>query len=343
MTIQELKDRIYNDFIAAFKNAITPLKKSFFEQLSNAQAATFQLLYIYLDRILNDSFLTTCTKDRVLGYFAPLKNIERKDPTKSTGIIKFTGVETTVIPSGTILLYNDLEYQTTADGTITAGIANIDSESVGTGTLNNTLASIDMFLASPIVGIDNKAISVLGFSGAIDKETIESVRTRTKQKFATTTQVDNDNYYKSLANELSNVKATFISDLKNGAGTFGVTILTFSNDGVAVQADIDEVGQYFIDNDAVPTYVEAEYFLPTITDQAFTIQLAINDTTNQDSVSQSIRDYLYLEQKPSTTFEYSGLSDFLQTLGARLVSPLPTDTDLLADDEVLDLGTVTWI
>ena len=342
MTIQELKDRIYNDFISSFKNAITPLKKSFFEQLSNAQSATFQLLYIYLDRILSDSFLTTCTKDRVLSYFAPLKNITRKDPTISTGVIRFTGVETTVISTGTILLYNELEYITLEDGTITSGIADVNSESVGTGTLNNTLASIDMFLANPIVGIDNKALSVLGFSGAIDEETIESVRTRTKQKFATTTQVDNDNYYKSLSNELSNVKATFISSLKNGVGTFGLTILTFSNDGVPVQADIDEVEQYFIDNDAVPTYVQAEYFLPTITDQAFEIQLAINDETNQDSTEQLMRDYLYLVQKPNTTFEYSGLSDFLQTKGARLISPDPTATDALADDEVLDVGTITW-
>lgn len=343
MNIKELKDRIYNDFISSFKNAITPLLKSFFEQLSNTQAATFQLLYIYLDRIFGDSFLTTCTKDRVLTYFAPLKNITRKDPTSSIGVVRFTGVNGTLVPSGTLLTYSELEYITLADGTITTGFADINCESVEKGTVNNTLANIDLFLSSPIVGIDNKAISTLGFSGAIDQETIESVRTRTKQKFATATLVDNDNYYKSLSNEVSNVKATFISDLKNGAGTFGLTILTFSNDGVPVQSDIDAVEQYFIDNNAIPTYVVAEYFLPVISYQAFQIQLAINDTTNQNSVSQAIRDYLYLVQKPNTTFEYSGLSDYLQTLGARLVFPLPTDTDLLAADEVLDLGVITWI
>ena len=99
MTIKELKDRIYNDFISSFQNAITPLSKSFFDQLSNTLAATFQLIYIYLDRIFGDSFLTTCTGDRVLNYFAPLKDLERKEPTVSTGIITFTGVDTTVIKS----------------------------------------------------------------------------------------------------------------------------------------------------------------------------------------------------------------------------------------------------
>lgn len=343
MTIKELKDRIYNDFISSFKNAITPLKKSFFEQISNTLAATFQLLYIYLDRILNDSFLTTCTKDRVLNYFAPLKNITRKDPTVSEGIIRFTGADTTLVPTGTILIYNELEYITIEDGTITTGFVDVNSESVESGSVNNTLENIDLFLSSPIVGVDNKAISTLGISGAIDQETIESVRTRTKQKFATTTQVDNDNFYKSLANEIPNVKASFISDLKLGLGSFGVTILTFSNDGVPIQSDIDEVEQYFIDNEAVPIYVLADYFLPTIINQDFSIQLSIDNIDNQTSVAQSIRDYLYLVQKPDTTFEFSELSDFIQTLGARLVLPSHTSNITLAKDEVLDLGTITWV
>ena len=343
MTILELKNRIYQDFISSFQNAITPLKKSFFEQLSNTLAATFQLLYIYLDRIFNDSFLTTCTKDRVLSYFAPLKDIEQKEPTVASGIVRFTGIDTTLIPAGTILIYNELEYITIEDGTIAAGFVDMNCESVEKGTVNNTLANIDLFLTTPIIGIDNKAISIAGFTKAIDEETIESVRTRTKQKFATATQIDNDNNYKALANELPNVKATFISDLKNGVGTFGITILTFSNDGVAIQSDIDELEQHFIDNEAVPIYVDTEYFLPTITYQAFSIQLAIDSDDNQELITQSIRDYLYLFQKPNTTFYFQGLADFLQTKGARLISPIPSSYYAIADDEILDLGVITWI
>jgi len=342
MTIRELKDRIYNDFISSFQNAITPLKKSFFEQLSNTLAATFQLVYIHFDRIVNDSFLTTCTESRVLNYFAPLKNIIRKEPTVSSGVVTFTGVDTTIIPTGTILIYNELEYITLADGTITVGTIDINCESIGEGSLNNTLANITLVLSSPIVGVDNNAISVLGFSGAIDQEIVESVRTRTKQKFATTSNVDNVNYYKSLANEVSNVKASFISQLKNGVGTFGITILTFSNDGVPIQSDIDEVEQYFIDNNAVPVYVIAEYFIPTIINQNYTIQLAINDATNQAIVEQLIIDYMYLNQEPNTRFNFQGLSDFIGANGARLISPDPLDSIVLGNDEILDLGTITW-
>ena len=343
MNIQELKDRIYNDFISSFNNAITPTFKSLFEQLSNTLAATFQLIYIYLDRILNDSFLTTCTQERVINYFAPLKNIQRKSPTVSKGIITFTGINGTIVPIGTIVIFNQLEYITTEEGTISTGFVSVNAESVESGSVNNTLANIDLFLSTPIIGVDNQAQSTLGFSGAIDEETIESVRTRTRQKFATATRIDNDNNYKSLANEVPNVKASFISSVKNGVGTFGITILTFSNDGVPVQADIDAVEQYFIDNDAVPTYIEAEYFLPTIINQDFDIQLAVNNTSNQSSITQSITDYLYLTQKPGTIFEFAGLSDYLQSKGARLISPTPDATLTLASNEVLDLGVITWI
>lgn len=343
MTIKELKNRIYNDFISSFKNAITPLKKSFFEQLSNTLAATFQLIYIYLDRILNDSFLTTCTSSRVLNYFAPLKNVKQKQPTVANGVIRFTGVNATLIETGTKLIYSELEYITIEDGTITAGFADINAESVEPGTLNNTLANIDMFLSIPIEGVDNKAISILGFTGAIDQETPESVRTRTKQKFASPTNIDNDNFYKSLANEIPNVKASFIASNKNGVGTFGVTILTFSNNGVAIQADIDEVEQYFIDKDAIPTYVQAEFFLPTIIYQDFSIQLAVDNTANRELLTKLITEYLYLFQKPGTTFYYAGIATFIQANGGRLVTPLPTDNIVLALNEILDMGTTTWI
>lgn len=343
MTIQELKDRIYNDFISSFKNAITPLKKSLFEQISNTLAATFQLVYIYLDRIGLDSFLTTCTESRVVSYFAPLKKITRKEPTVSKGVGTFTGVNGAIIPINTKLTFNELEYQTIEAGTITLGVATLNCESVGTGTLNNTLSNITLTLSVPVTGIDNNVVSTLGFSGATDQESIESVRTRTRQKFGVTTQVDNDSFYQSLANELSNVKASFISNIKNGVGTFGVTILTFTNDGVPIQSDIDEVEQYFIDNEAVPDYVTAEYFIPTITPQALTIQLAADNEENRIAVQQLATDYLYLVQKPSTTFKFQGLADTLQTLGARLTVPAPTTDYIQADDEVLDLGVITWI
>lgn len=343
MDIKTLKDRVYKDFISSFDNAITPLKKSFFEQISNSLAATFQLIYIFIDRVFSDSFLTTCTESRVLSYFAPLKNVIRKEPTVALGVAKFTGVETTVIPIGTLFIFNELEYKTLDVGTITTGFADINCESVEKGSVNNTLSNTSFVLSVPIIGIDNSVLSVLGFSGAVDQETIESLRTRTKQKFASPTNIDNDNFYKSLANELSNVKATFISSVKNGAGTFGVTILTFSNNGVPIQSDIDEVEQHFIDTESVPEYVEAEYFLPTITLQAFDIQLAIDDSINRALVSQALRDYMYLNQKPATTFKFDAVADFLQTLGGRLITPIPTSGVLLADDEILDLGVITWI
>jgi len=49
---------------------------------------------------------------------------------------------------------------------------------------------------------------------------------------------------------------------------------------------------------------------------------------------------MYLYQKPSTTFVFSGLATYLQTQGARLSD---TSNVTLADNEVLDLGVITWL
>ncbi|MDA0778785.1 MAG: baseplate J/gp47 family protein [Bacteroidetes bacterium] len=341
--MSELKNRIYLDFVASFENAIAPLQKSFFEILSNAMAGVSKLLYIYLDNIQKDSFLNSCTDSRVLNYFAPLNNLTLKEATKSSGTVTFTGVDTTIIPSGTKVIYNgSLEFQTTANGTITGGTVDIVCESVGVGALNNTIGNISLFLSVPVSGVDNTALSTLGFSGAIDDESIGSLRNRTITKQGKSPQIDNGNYYKSLGNEVANVKATFISELKNGVGTFGVTILTQGNNGVPIQADIDAVETHFINESGVPIYVTAEYFLPIIVSQNFDILLSVNNITNQQSIEEAVRDYLYTFQKAGDIFAFLGLSKILQNLGARLVSPAPNVTLAIALDEVVDVGTITW-
>ena len=343
MTILEIKNRVYNDFVTSFKNAITPLKKSIFEVFSYTLASTTNLLYVYLDRVLADSFLTTCTQQRVLNYFAPLKNLSRKAATVSIGTVKFTGVDGSIVPISTIIIYNEFQFITMASGTVASGFVDILCNSVKQGTIYNTIANINLVLSTPILGIDNESLSVAGFAGAIDEESIESLRTRTKQKFASPTSIDNKNFYKSTAIEVSNVKAAFVSSIKNGAGTAGVTILTYSNNGVPIQADIDAVEQYFIDKKAVPIYVEFQYFIPTIISQDFTIQLIINDLANQKRIEQLVRDYLYLFTDPFTTFQFSNINDLLQANGARMNLPVDTGTIVLASDEILDIGTITWI
>tara|TARA_R110002074_G_scaffold229867_1_gene401294 strand:+ start:473 stop:1504 length:1032 start_codon:yes stop_codon:yes gene_type:complete len=343
MTILEIKNRVYNDFITSFKNAITPLKKSIFEVFSYTLASTTNLLYIYLNRVQADSFLTTCTEQRVLNYFAPLKNISRKEATVSTGTVKFNGINGSIIPISTIIIYNKLKFITMAAGTISSGFVNIICNSIEKGTTSNTIANITLVLANPVIGVDNGTLSTSGFTGAIDQETIESLRTRTKKRFASPTNIDNKLFYKSSALEVSNVKATFVSAIKNGAGTAGITILTYSNNGVPSQADINTVEQYFINKKIVPAYVQFEYFIPTIINQDFTIQLIINDLENRTRIEKLIRDYLYLFVDPFTTFQFSNINDLLQSNGARMNLPVNTGTIVLASNQILDIGTITWI
>lgn len=343
MTIKEIKDRIYQDFISSFKNAITPLRKSVFETFSYALASSFNLLYIFLQRVLNDSFLTTCTRSRLLNYFAPLKGLEQKKATKSTGTVRFYGNDGAVIPAGTQLIYNSNQnFITTASGTINSGYVDIACESIETGEPANTLDNIDLVLAVSVVGVQNACFSFTGFSGAIDDETVEGLRTRTRIAFGMPTRIDNEYYYKTQALKMDNVKAAFVSSIKNGAGTCGITILTYSNNGVPLPQDILNLENYFYDNSLVPSYIQIDFFIPNITYLDFEIQLIINDLSNQDRVQKLITDYLYLYQKPGITFKYSYLNKFLQNHGARLNVPSPLLDYTPSKDEILDIGNIIW-
>jgi uncharacterized phage protein gp47/JayE len=342
ISLNDLKNRIYSDFISSFDNAITPVKKSFFDVLSNTIASVSRLQYIYLENVQKESFLNSCSEERLLNYFSPLNNVTRKTATKSTGIVTFTGVNGSIIPINTKVTHNNIEFTTTSSGTISNNSVDISVESVNAGILNNTLSNIQLFLNIPIAGVDTGLVSLNGITGAIDEETIENLRTRIINKQATNKEIDSINYYKSIINEVNNVKTGFLSERIFGNGTIGITILTKSNNGVPTQNDLDTVQAYLENRKAIPAYVNVTYFLPTIISQAFTILLSVNNTTNQTKIKKIMEDYIYEYQRLNSSFSYLGLSKILLNNGARLVSPAPTDATTISSVQVLDVGVITW-
>ncbi len=341
MTIKTIKDKIYNDFISSFAGVITPLSKSFFDNFANSLSGMFKLLYIYMDNVSKESFVTTCSDNTLLTYFAPLFGVERKTATKSKGTITFFGVTGSIIPAGTILKYSKLEFITTAEATITETNIDVICESVETGEENNTTENITLKLSESLEGIDDEAISTAGFSTATNIESIEALRYRVKLAMSSSVKIENDNFYKSEAMRVENVKSVYISNAKNGAGTLGLTILTET--GMTTQTDIDNVEAHFKDNNLINPAIQVEFFIPTIVHLDLSIQLSQNTESNQNEMVELIKDYLTIYQKPNTTFYIRDISDFVASKGGRVIQPLQTADINLADDEVIKLGNILWI
>lgn len=348
MILDDLKNRIYADFVASFTNAITPLKKTFFEVISNAHASVSNLLYLYLDNVQDNSFLNSCSQTRVLSYFAPLNRLSLKSATYAEGILTFTGTVGALIPLGTKVVYNNtsLEYQTTVVATIPlSGTIDVPAiaSSTNLGSQGNTLGNIDLTVSTPLSGVNSDVKSTLGFTKGIDAESVESLRTRCMIKQGDSPNIDNRNYYRTLGNQLPNIKATFVTDLKNGNGTFGITILTHSNNGIPTPTDLSDLALHLETLKAVPTYAAVDIFQPVIVYVNLQILLAIKNDVNIASTEKLARDYIYLYQRAGQNFNYIGLSKLLQNNGARLVSPIPSFETTLAVNEVLDIGGITWL
>ncbi len=341
MTIKTIKDKIYNDFISSFSGVITPLSKSFFDNFANSLSGMFKLLYIYMDNVSKESFITTCSDTTLLTYFAPLNGVERKTATKSKGTTTFSGVAGSVIPAGTILKYNKLVFITTAEATITGADIDVLCESVETGEQSNTAENITLELSESIEGIDDNANSTGGFTTATNIEGIEALRYRVKLAISSSVKTENDNYYKSQAMIVENVKSVYISNAKNGAGTLGLTILTET--GTTAQTDIDNVEAHFVDNSLINPAIQVEFFIPTIVHLNLSIQLSQNTEANQSDMVEMIKDYLTIYQKPNKTFYIKDISDYIATKGGRVIVPIQTADITLADDEVIEIGAMTWI
>ena len=80
--------------------------------------------------IYNQIILSTATGDDLTAVCKDFFGVNRKTATQSTGTIRFSGTNGTVVTSGTIISTdNGLQYLTIATGTVASGYVDIEAKS----------------------------------------------------------------------------------------------------------------------------------------------------------------------------------------------------------------------
>ena len=159
--------------------------------------------------------------------------VARQDAQEATGLVVFTGLNTTVIPAGTVVATaaddvtntSSVEFETTdevtigvslsAESSIVAKEGGVDGN-VGVGTVNLLISSV-----SGVSSVTNEVAT----SGGLDLESDESLLERYLQKVRNPGTSGNVADYSNWAMEVPGVGAVAVVPVRDGNGTVSVAIL----------------------------------------------------------------------------------------------------------------------
>jgi uncharacterized phage protein gp47/JayE len=300
-------------------------------------AGAIYLCYGFLERLSKQFFFTTADTEHV-GWHARMYGIPRLDAEESVGTVRFTGVNTTLVPEETEVQTEDgIIFETDADGTISGGIADIDITAQVAGTSGNVDVTT-MTLVTPITDIDSTVTIVTELSGGVDQETIDAAVVRLLQRTQNPPGSGNIGDYERWALSVAGVGRVWPKSGSDwqGAGTVGVIIAT---------SDLEVVGTAIKTN--VETYIESKRPVgadvtiadPAIKEVKFDISITPFTSELETAIDTKLSEIFFLESEPGGTMKISHIRTAIHEAG---VSDYEI-TDILVDDVSVGVGDITSI
>lgn len=170
--IEEAQNRAKN----LFDPNIQLSENSFFGLLLQCYIFFQDALWQELENTYNSAYIDTAVGVQLDGL-VKYANIQRKQSTKATGVVTFTGVDSTVIPVGTLVASGDIQFTTTVESVISGGTVDINIEAEELGGDGNVNATTITTLINPISGVTS-ITNASATTGGQDEETDEELKDR---------------------------------------------------------------------------------------------------------------------------------------------------------------------
>jgi uncharacterized phage protein gp47/JayE len=313
--------------------------------LAVVMAATAHGLYGYLDW-QSRQLLPDTADTEILDRFASLwLDQARKPATAAIGDLALTGIDGSVVPTGTALVRSSgLEYVTTADATISAGVATVSVQASTTGAETSAPAGETLTFVSPIVGVNSTAtVATLGLTDASDIEDDSALRARILARIKEPPHGGSAADYEAWALEVAGVTRAWVYPLELGPGT--VTVRFVRDDDASLIPDVTEVA-------AVQTYIDARrpvtaqvtVVAPVAVPLNFTIFVTPNTADVKAAVTAELTDLLRREAVPGGTILLSHIREAISiaTGETNHTISVPAADVAHTTGQIATMGTITW-
>lgn len=303
-TINEIVARIEADMESRLTGDVSLLLRGILRVLARVFAGAIHIVYGYIEYLADQLFATTAELD-YLNRIGLMFGVTRKAAVFAEGTIAFDGDDTTLIPEGTRVIRQDgIEYETTADGTITGGVVVVAGIAVEAGTGGNSTAGDTVELIEPIVGVDALNIQT-HFQGGDDEETDDEYRARILLRLQTPPAGGTAADFERWAREVSGVDNAWTFAAFPGPGQ--VTVVFTGS------ASVSTVEDYLTERMPVTTDLTVQEATELNVD--FTISLSPNSAAVQAAVTANLTQLFDEVAEPGEDILISQVRNAISTSG----------------------------
>jgi len=344
-TLAELVERVQNDLESRLNNNGSLLRRAVLVVIARVIAGVSHLLHGHLEWIFKQVFPDTADEDQ-LKRWSSIFGVTQKPADFATGLVVFTGVNTTIIPQGTEIQRSDGKiYITDVLGTISAGQVIILVVAEESGVDQNTVAGNQMQMVSPLLGVDNiVTVDVAGLVNGLDAEALDLLRQRLIDRIQFAPLGGSANDYESWALSVTGVTRAFVYPNNQGPGTVGVSFVQDNEVSIIPLAPkITEVQDYI--NIRKPVTAAVTVFAPIALAVNFTIDLIPDTGPIRIAVEAELKDLLKRQNGPGAVLLRTHISEAISIAAGEVnhILSIPAADVTPAASEIVIFGAITWL
>ena len=234
-------------------------------------------------------FPQTAVED-YLDLHAQLRGLTRREAVQAEGVIRFetdsaAGTDLVVAEGTVCMTAGGVRFETTQEGTISAGetAVEVPARAIEPGASGNVATGAIRAMAVAPVGVSS-CTNPEGFSGGLDAENDEELRSRVLETFRRMPNGANAAYYEQEAMSFPQVAAAAVVSRPRGTGSVDVVVSTAA--GVPDGALLEELQSYFEQRREIA--VDVQVRAPEVKNVTVTIRVAPEDNKDGETVRQAV-------------------------------------------------------
>lgn len=327
------------------------LARSNIRALAFVQAVGLHGAYRYLrDFIARQAIPIKAAGEFLDGWLATY-GMARKPATAATGTVAGTGVNGTVLASGTLLQTAlGAQFRTTAAATVASGVVAAPVVALVEGTAGNLATGAALQLVSPAVGIDSGFTAAAGLAGGANLETDDQAVLRLQQRLSFEPMGGSPADYARWALQVPGITRAWGVRNPGGPASAGVIIMADAPgvSGIPSGAQRDAVFDYIRDPLRGPPD-ELFVIIPTAVPVNLVLNLQPDTTALRTAVVAALQDLFFREAVPGGSIPHSHLTEAISGVVGEynhtISSPAITSGGFFtvpSFDRLLLLGTVAF-
>ena len=356
-TIQEIRDQIIADIETERGQSTPMLQKAAFRILAYGISGALYLLYRFTDWVETQIFTQNMDRDRLILRGAEY-GLSPTAATKWQGTLTLTGVDTTIVPAGTLFQYSGMVYQTTAGVTISGATA-AAAESLEAGAELDRDVNDELEIVTPIAGLDSTATVASKTQSGVDAESTSSFRSKILEHQRRKPQGGSIADFVAWTREVAGVVKAFAFRTGSGEVTVYPLMGTGSTDRLPDAGELTTVQTYVDSVSRKPLTADVLAAAMSVTDFDINISTMNPDTSAiRTAVEAGIEEYLLGrfplqypdEENPTNLISTAEIHKIAFDAGASQIdlemeeagTGTPISGYTLSDGELAGLGVITW-